>query len=62
MQRLLSVRETADRLGLKPGTIRAWLLRRKHLPYVRCGRVVRIPAQAVERFIAANMVSARERR
>jgi excisionase family DNA binding protein len=58
MQRLLSVRETADRLGLKPGTVRAWLLRRKNLPFVRCGRAVRIPAEAVDRFIATNTVRA----
>jgi excisionase family DNA binding protein len=62
MQRLLSVCETADRLGLEPGTIRAWLLRRKNLPFVRCGRAVRIPAEAVERFIAANTISVGERR
>jgi excisionase family DNA binding protein len=59
MQQLLSVHETAERLGLKPGTIRAWLLRRKNLPFVRCGRAVRIPAEAVERFITANTIPAR---
>jgi excisionase family DNA binding protein len=62
MQRLLSVRETANRLGLKPGTIRAWLLRRKNLPFVRCGRAVRIPEDAVVRFIATNTVCAKESR
>jgi excisionase family DNA binding protein len=62
MQRLLSVHETAERLGLKPGTIRAWLLRRKNLPFVRCGRAVRIPADAVEKFIATHTVLAREHR
>ena len=62
MQRLLSVHETAERLGLKPGTIRAWLLRRKNLSFVRCGRAVRIPAEVVERFIATNTVRARQPR
>jgi excisionase family DNA binding protein len=62
MQRLLSVQETAERLGLKPATIRAWQLRRKNLPFVRCGRAVRIPAEAVEQFIERNTVPAREER
>jgi excisionase family DNA binding protein len=62
MQRLLSVKESAERLGLKPATIRAWLLRRKNLPFVRCGRAVRIPAEAVERFIQENTIPAKEDR
>ena len=56
---LLTVAEAAQRLGLKPGTIRAWLLGRKNLSFVRCGRAVRIPAEAVERFIAENTIPAR---
>jgi excisionase family DNA binding protein len=59
MQRLLSVDKAAERLGLKPATIRAWLLRRKNLPFVRCGRAIRIPAEAVERFVAENTIPAR---
>jgi excisionase family DNA binding protein len=62
MQRLLSVKETAERLGLKPATIRAWLLRRKNLPFVRCGRAVRVPAEAVEKFVSENTIPAREPR
>jgi excisionase family DNA binding protein len=62
MQRLLSVQETAEQLGLKPATIRAWLLRRKNLPFVRCGRAVRIPAEAVTDFIERNTIPAREGR
>jgi excisionase family DNA binding protein len=56
---LLSVREAAERLGLKPATIRAWLLRRR-LPRVNCGRAVRIPAEAIEKFIAEHTIPARE--
>jgi excisionase family DNA binding protein len=61
MQQLLSVQETAERLGLKPATIRAWLLRRK-LPRVNCGRAVRIPADAIAQFIERNTIPAREGR
>ncbi len=57
---LLGVAEVARRLGLKESTIRSWLLRRKNLAAVHCGRAVRIPAQAVEEFIRRNTIPARE--
>jgi excisionase family DNA binding protein len=37
-------------------------LRRKNLPFVRCGRAVRIPAEAVAEFIERNTIPAREPR
>lgn len=61
MTQLLTVKQTADALGLKVATIRAWLLRRK-LPRVNCGRAVRIPADAVAQFIERNTVPAGEER
>jgi excisionase family DNA binding protein len=60
MKGLLTVTEVAAALNLKSSTIRAWLTRRK-LPRVKCGRAVRVPAEAVERFIEVNTVPARER-
>jgi excisionase family DNA binding protein len=61
VNKLLSVTEAADALALKPATIRAWLLRRK-LPRVNCGRAVRIPADAIERFIRENTIPAKDQR
>jgi excisionase family DNA binding protein len=61
MKNLLTVAETAEALNIKSATVRAWLLRRK-LPRVNCGRAVRIPAEAVMRFIERNTVPAREER
>lgn len=58
---LLTVKEAAERLGLRESTIRAWILRRR-LPYVHCGRAVRIPADAITDFIDRNTVPAREDR
>jgi excisionase family DNA binding protein len=58
---LLRVDEVAQRLGIKPGTVRLWLSMRK-LPRVQCGRSVRVPAEAVEEFIARNTIPAREGR
>jgi len=56
---LLNVQETADQLGIKPATVRAWLLRRR-LPCVHVGRAVRIPAEAVAKFIERNTIPACE--
>lgn len=61
MQKLLSVAEAAEALGLKCSTVRAWLQRRK-LPRVNCGRAVRIPAEAIVQFIERNTIPAREER
>jgi excisionase family DNA binding protein len=59
MTKLLTVADAAEALGLKPSTIRAWLLRRK-LPRVNCGRAVRIPADAIASFVERNTIPARE--
>lgn len=56
--RLLTITEVAEDLGVRKGTIRAWL-RQRRLPRVNCGRCVRIPAEAVERFIAENTTPTR---
>jgi excisionase family DNA binding protein len=61
MKDLLTVSQAAEALNLKPSTIRAWLLRRK-LPRVNCGRAVRIPSNAILRFVEENTVPAREER
>lgn len=50
---LLTVEETANRLGLKVATIRRRILERK-IDYVKNGRSVRIPLEAVERIIATG--------
>lgn len=58
---MLSVAEAAVLLGLKEPTIRVWIAQRR-LPHCKLGRAVRIPRQAVEALIAANMVPAVETR
>lgn len=54
--RMLTVAQAAERLGLRPATIRAWIFRREHLDFVKVGRSVRISEKAVERFIHTNTV------
>lgn len=57
---MLTVSEAARRLGLKESTVRAWILARR-ITYVKVGRrSVRIPAEAIEKFIAKNTIPARE--
>jgi excisionase family DNA binding protein len=62
MTKLLSIKEASELLGLKPATIRAWQARRKNLPFVRCGRAIRIPAEAIAQFIERNTIPAKEER
>ena len=52
-KQLLTVPEVATRLGLKPATIRRRILERR-IAYVKLGRAVRIPIEAVEALIAAS--------
>ena len=57
---LLRVPEAAALLGLKPATVRAWLLQRK-LPCVRLSaRAVRLRRADVERVISQGFVGARQ--
>lgn len=52
-KQLLTVTEVATRLGLKPATIRRRILERR-MPYVKLGRAVRIPIEAVDALITAS--------
>jgi excisionase family DNA binding protein len=57
---LLSVPEVAQRLAIKPSTVRAWLLRRK-IGYVRVGqRAVRVPLSEIQKLIDKGTVPSRE--
>jgi excisionase family DNA binding protein len=55
---LLTVREAAQRLAVREGTLRLWLSQRR-LPRVNCGRAVRIPSRAIEDFIRYHTVPAK---
>ncbi len=58
---MLSVSQAAQALGLKPGTIRAWIAQRK-LGHVKLGRAVRVPRTEIERLLREGAVPAREER
>jgi excisionase family DNA binding protein len=58
--RLLRVPEFAERLGLRPSTVRAWILHRR-VAFVRIGlRAIRIPESEAQRLIGTGFVPARE--
>lgn len=54
--RLLPVDQAAERLGVKPATIRSWILRREKLEVVKVGRLVRITERSIEQFIDDNTI------
>ncbi len=53
--KLLSIEEAAQRLGLRPVTLRLWAAGRK-LARVKLVRRVLIPENEVERLIAENLI------
>lgn len=54
MAGMLTVKETAEQLGVKPATVRAWIHRREKLEVVKVGRAVRIPSESLAVFISDN--------
>jgi excisionase family DNA binding protein len=50
---LLTVTQAAERLAVRPSTIRSWL-GKGILPKTKCGRCTRVAASAVEAFISDN--------
>ena len=48
--KLLSVGQVAERLALKPATIRRKILERR-IDYIKIGRAVRIPSEAIDQII-----------
>ena len=56
--KLLTLREAAERTGLRESTWRAWVLRRK-VPYHKVGRSVRIAEADLERMIEQARIPAR---
>ena len=55
---LLTVAQAAERLAVRPSTVRSWLSKGV-LPRTKCGRCTRISADAIDAFIVAHTTSAR---
>jgi len=57
---MLTIREAAQRLGIRESTVRAWTSQRR-LGFVRVGRrAIRIPLSEIEKVIQRGFVPARE--
>ena len=56
MDRLVTIREAAQQLSITIAAIRDWRFRRKHLDFVKVGRVVRISQSSIDQFIEAQTV------
>ncbi len=50
VQRLLTIREASEQLGLRESTLRKWVLQ-KRISYCKLGRSVRLPAEVVAKLI-----------
>jgi excisionase family DNA binding protein len=59
--RLLTVVEAADRMGMKQSTVRAKILKREW-PYIKVGRSVRLRESFIESLINQGEVPARVKR
>jgi excisionase family DNA binding protein len=55
MNRLLTVAQFAELLGLKESTIRAWIARRR-IGIVRLGRAIRLPLEEADRLVAEGTI------
>lgn len=58
--KLLTRREVAELLRIKPQTLAAWGMRIQHLPFVRVGKAIRYRLSDVEAFVMRHTVAAVE--
>jgi excisionase family DNA binding protein len=58
---LMTITSVADRLGVKPVTVRSWIAQRR-ISSVRIGRCVRLESRVVDELIQENSVPARQPR
>ena len=59
---LLRVNEVSERLGVRPSTIRAWILHRR-IAVVRVGkRAIRVKSSTVQEIVEAGTIPVRQER
>ena len=62
MRKLIRLSNAAERLGVRPSTLRDWFLKRKYLEFVKAGRAVCVTEDSLERFIDSNLIPPRDQR
>ncbi len=55
IKRFLSIRELAEYLGIKVGTVYVWVCHKK-IPYVKVGRLVKFDLQKIEKWLEEKSV------
>ncbi len=55
---LMTAREAAEYLGLRPQTLAIWRCDARHLPYIKCGRSVRYKLSDLEQFVESRTIQA----
>ncbi|MFA5858406.1 MAG: helix-turn-helix domain-containing protein [Elusimicrobiota bacterium] len=54
-QKLLSITEVSEYLGLSKNTIYSWIWQRK-IPYVKCGRLVKFDKKDIDQWIERHKI------
>lgn len=57
MESLLDIKQTAERLGIKPITLRTWITKRL-LPYHKIGKLIKFVPSEIDEWIASKKVEA----
>jgi len=62
MSKLVTLNEAAHQLGISIAAVRDWRFRRKHLDFVKVGRVVRVLQNSIDKLIEQQTVPALKER
>ena len=58
LDELLTRRQAAEKLKLRPQTLAVWGMTAKYLPYIKVGRTVRYRASDIEKLIEERLAGA----
>jgi len=53
-EKLLTVKEASDILGIKYKTLYQWSWMKKHLPFIKIGKALRVSEKDLEKFMENN--------
>jgi hypothetical protein len=60
--KLVTIADASQQLGVTVAAIRDWRFRRKHLDFVKVGRVVRVLQSSIDKMIESNTLPALEQK
>ncbi|MCU1300240.1 MAG: hypothetical protein JWQ87_524 [Candidatus Sulfotelmatobacter sp.] len=58
MQKLVTLDEASQQLGITIAAVRDWRFRRKHLDFVKVGRAVRVLQSSIDNLIESQTMPA----